>query len=134
MRRYRILRKALMGATAVLAGGTVLQSGCASLAMSVTPCGTVFTFCEPFDQAIQLFQFFDIPDWETDPSCVIPFGCGDGGLFPPFENANGDQIGGDPQEPGQAGGGGAGGGFGGGGGGFGGGGGGGGGGFGGGGI
>lgn len=113
MRRHRLLRKALVGVAAMSAGGFLMANGCANALLSITPCGTVFTFCTPADQANLIFPFLDLPDFNVDPSCTIPYGCGDGGLFPPFVGGPG---GGAPDIPTGTGGGGLGGGGGGGGG------------------
>ncbi|MCZ6682604.1 MAG: hypothetical protein O7B26_05415 [Planctomycetota bacterium] len=107
MRRQRLLRKAMLGVVSVCAGGFVFQSGCTNLILGVTPCGTVFTFCSPADIANLIFPLLELPDFDADPSCTIPLGCGDGGVLPPLDGGPG---GGDPDSPTGSGGGGLGGG------------------------
>lgn len=116
MNRTRRMKKLTAVLATALAGGTMLQNGCTNILLGLTPCGTVLAFCEPGDQALLLFRYFEIPDYRTDPTCTIPFACGgdDNNLFPPPIGGDGGgvQVGGG----GGLGGGGGGGGFGGGGG------------------
>ena len=41
-----------------------------AVAAVVHPCGTIFGFCEPTDIDR---MFADIPDYDLDPSCTIPY-------------------------------------------------------------
>ncbi|MCB9857566.1 MAG: hypothetical protein H6818_17935 [Phycisphaerales bacterium] len=117
MRWNKKKNRLLLAATAFLAGGTVLQSNCANVLYSLPICGTVLTFCTPFDQLNVLFPLLETPDFKTDPTCTIPLGCvsgGDGTFFEPGASPGGDL----PNEPENDSGGGTGGGGGGGGGGI----------------
>ena len=62
----------MVGLFAVLGGGTAfgILPSCETVLTTVNPCGTVFAFCDPFEIE-QLFA--SIPDFEADPTCVIPF-------------------------------------------------------------
>jgi hypothetical protein len=80
----------------VLAGGSVLGSGCMNTLASINLCGTVFTFCTPTDQLNLLFPMLELPDFDTDPSCTIPLGCGGSDVLPPLEGGPG---GGETDEP-----------------------------------
>lgn len=97
MRRSKFLKKCLLSASVLFAGGAVFGSGCANTLASINLCGTVFTFCTPVDQVNLLFPMLDIPDFDVDPSCTIPLGCGDGGVLPPLVGGPG----GDPAAPAQ---------------------------------
>jgi hypothetical protein len=81
MRRQRLLSKALVSMSAVLAGGMVLGDGCMSTLATTNLCGTVFPWCTPADQLNLMWPILDIPDYSADPSCTIPLGCGSGDLF-----------------------------------------------------
>jgi hypothetical protein len=111
MKRYRFIRNALTFAAATVAGGSVFGNGCANLAFSITPCGTIvpLTVCTPTDQLNLLFPLLQVPDYRTDPSCTIPFGCGDRGASDLFPTIPGGPGGG-PSDPPTSGGGGGGGG------------------------
>jgi hypothetical protein len=94
MRKYKILKKALLGVSVLLAGGTVLSNGCMNTVASINLCGTVFTFCTPGDQLSLFWPYLEIPDYEADPSCTIPMGCGGqpstgSDLFPAIPGAPG---------------------------------------------
>jgi len=110
--------KAAMSLATILAGGTMFQ-GCLNAALSVPVCGTIFTFCTPADQANAIFPILDLPDFNADPSCTIPLGCGDGDIIqnipPGFPGGDAPEDPEDDQGGGLGGGGGAGGGGGGGG-------------------
>jgi hypothetical protein len=81
MTRARKLRKVMLSVTAVLAGGTVLSNGCINTLASIPICGTVLTFCTPVDQLNMMFPLLETPDYDTDPSCTIPLGCGGGDIY-----------------------------------------------------
>lgn len=83
MRWTKKKNRLAMAMAAFFAGGTVLQSNCANIAYSLPICGTVLTFCTPTDQLNVLFPLLEIPDFNADPSCTIPLGCGGGDLFAP---------------------------------------------------
>jgi hypothetical protein len=62
------------GAMALLvATGAVLPGifpSCETTLTTLNPCGTIFAFCEPED----VYRIFaDVPDFDYDPSCTIPF-------------------------------------------------------------
>jgi hypothetical protein len=60
-----------LAAFAVLAMGTAFQlPSCKGLLTTVNPCGTIFAFCTP--EQLDLV-FADIPDYDLDPTCSIPF-------------------------------------------------------------
>jgi len=81
MLKTRKFRKALLGLTAVLAGGTAFDNGCINTVASIPFCGTILTFCTPADQLNLFLPSLTIPDYETDPSCTIPLGCAGGDLY-----------------------------------------------------
>jgi hypothetical protein len=57
---------------AVLTTGSAFVSipSCEGLLTTVNPCGTIFSFCEPYEiDAL----FADTPDFSLDPTCSIPF-------------------------------------------------------------
>lgn len=115
MRSHKRIRKTIVGLSMVLATGTVFNNGCINTLASINVCGTLFTFCTPADQINLLFPYLEVPDFDADPSCTIPLGCGDGDVF---TNIPDGFPGGDaPEQPQDAQGGGLGGGGGGGGGG-----------------
>lgn len=92
MGKSRLLTKVLMTTTVVLGGGAVLGNGCMNTLASIPICGTVLTFCTPADQINMLWPYLEVPDFRTDPSCTIPYGCGEQGasdLFPPLEGGPG---------------------------------------------
>jgi len=96
MRRYKFLRKAVLSASVLLAGGTVLGSGCMNTLASVNLCGTVFPWCDPVDQVNLLYPMLELPDFDVDPSCTIPLGCGGTDVLPALEGGPG---GGDTPPP-----------------------------------
>lgn len=100
MRRDKILKKMILSAGMVFGGGTVLAGGCINTLASINLCGTVLTFCTPVDQINALFPLLEVPDFNADPSCTIPLGCGDGGILPPLEGGPGGDP---PEEPQEAG-------------------------------
>ncbi len=81
MTHARKLRKLMLGATAILAGGTVLNNGCINTLASIPVCGTVLTFCTPADQLNLMFPLLETPDFNADPSCTIPLGCGPSDIY-----------------------------------------------------
>ena len=94
MKRARLIQKMAIFASIALAGGTAFSNGCVNTIASVPWCGGVLTWCTPADQLNLLYPLLEIPDYSIDPSCTIPYGCGEGDLFA------GDLPGGDaPDEP-----------------------------------
>lgn len=83
MRKYFDLRKKMIGLAVVIAGGSLLGSNCINTVASLPICGGVLTFCAPADQINLLWPMLETPDFDADPSCTIPLGCGDGDLLPP---------------------------------------------------
>lgn len=81
MKRARLIRRMTLVATIALAGGTAFGNGCINTFASVPWCGGLLTWCTPDDQLNLLYPLLETPDFTTDPSCTIPFGCGDGDLF-----------------------------------------------------
>ncbi len=106
MKRARLIRKMAMVATIALAGGTAFGNGCINTVASVPWCGGLFTWCDPSDQLNLFYPMLETPDFGTDPSCTIPYGCGDGDLFPVADDQQ-FPGGGAPEEPADAQGGGA---------------------------
>lgn len=81
MKQYRKYKKLALGATVLMAGGTVFQNTCINTLASLPICGAVLTFCSPSDQLIALFPLLTTPDFDADPGCTIPGTCGDGGSY-----------------------------------------------------
>jgi hypothetical protein len=81
MRRHRRIKKALLSLSVMLGGGTVMADGCLNTLASINLCGTVLTFCTPADQLNLFLPYLTLPDFNTDPSCTIPLGCGSGDLY-----------------------------------------------------
>jgi len=71
----------MIGLTVVIAGGSLFGSNCINTVASLPICGSVLTFCTPADQLNVLWPLLETPDFDADPSCTIPLGCGDGDLF-----------------------------------------------------
>lgn len=73
-RLQRRIRRGLAKSLTVAVGGTLfipLLPSCETALTILNPCGSVFGFCDPRD--IDLI-FADIPDFDLDPTCTIPFG------------------------------------------------------------
>ncbi len=100
MRNYLNLRNKMIGLTVVVAGGSLFASNCINTVASLPICGGVLTFCTPADQLNALWPMLETPDFNSDPSCTIPLGCGDGSLL---DDPNDDGVvfpGGDaPEQP-----------------------------------
>jgi len=65
-----------------LAGGMVFANiGCFEALLMVNPCGTILN-CDPDFWQFTVYPALTVPNWELDPSCVIPGACGD---WPPPE-------------------------------------------------
>ncbi|RJP33903.1 MAG: hypothetical protein C4547_11615 [Phycisphaerales bacterium] len=82
--RHPVLRHRLAAiCTVALSGGTLFLSlpSCETTLKTLNPCATVFEFCDAND--IELI-FADIPDYDLDPTCTIPFltGCSSGNVIP----------------------------------------------------
>ena len=72
---------------APLLAGTVLSSGCLETALlAANPCGTIFKNCTPDTWYAVIWPVIEAPNYDKDPSCTIPFGCGtwygDAATFP----------------------------------------------------
>ena len=71
------MKKRLFAVAAVVVGcNLALFPSCETVATTVNPCGSIFGFCDPTD-VDRLFA--DIPDWDLDPSCSVPYYGLDGG-------------------------------------------------------
>jgi len=98
----RKMKRLATMASLCVAGGTLMQGNCANALFSLPICGGILTFCTPNDQLNVLFPLLTTPDFDADPTCTIPLGCGGnnnaGGQFfdPTGENPPG---GGAPEEP-----------------------------------
>jgi len=70
----------------LIAGTTVGMNCLETFLLSVTPCGTVLTNCTPDDWVQMIWPILTVPDYERDPSCTVPYGCGTwtgtDGVFP----------------------------------------------------
>lgn len=75
----------------LLATLSMVMGGCV-----INLCGTVLTFCTPIDQLNLMFPLLQVPDYDSDPSCSIPLGCGSSDVLPPLIGGPG---GGPPNEP-----------------------------------
>ena len=71
-RSTKIRRPRLIIALAVLVCGQVLAllPSCETALTTVNPCGSIFGFCDPIDMDL---MFADIPDYDLDPTCSIPY-------------------------------------------------------------
>jgi len=75
-------------AVSALLGATVFQLGflpsCRGILQVFNPCGSVLGFCTQEDLDLLLAE--QIPDWDLDPTCTIPFatgnGCAGGPIWP----------------------------------------------------
>lgn len=90
MKKYKSIRKITLGLTVLLSGSTVFDNGCFNAVASINVCGTILTFCTPADQINLLFPYLEVPDFDTDPSCTVPLGCGDGDIYQPPLPPGGD--------------------------------------------
>ena len=63
-------------ALAIMSAGSVFVNipSCEVILTTFNPCGTVFGFCEEED--LDLLLAGNIPDWDLDPTCTIPFATG----------------------------------------------------------
>ena len=65
------MKKVVLAVAAVVLGcNLALFPSCKTALTTVNPCGTIFGFCEPTDIDR---MFADIPDYDLDPSCTIPY-------------------------------------------------------------
>jgi len=71
LRRGTLARRTLVG-LAVLSAGSLpaLLPSCETALTTLNPCGSIFGFCDPEDLDL---MFADIPDYDLDPSCSIPY-------------------------------------------------------------
>lgn len=81
MRKHKSIRRKLVGLGLLAAGSSLFANNCINFAASLPICGGVLTFCSPADQINLLWPLLQTPDFNADPSCTIPLGCGDGDLF-----------------------------------------------------
>jgi hypothetical protein len=65
-------------AAVVLAAGTITQFNCAGALAGVNPCGTILSlsFCDPVAYS-QLYGNYWNTNFDADPTCAIPFQCGE---------------------------------------------------------
>lgn len=75
------IKKTLLTMTVMLGGGTVMADGCINTLASINLCGTVLTFCTPADQLNLFLPYLELPDFNADPSCTIPLGCGTSDIY-----------------------------------------------------
>ncbi len=68
--------KKIILTASILATSTIF--GCIISLSSVNLCGTVFTFCSPADQLNIFYPYLEVPDYNVDPTCTIPYGCDNG--------------------------------------------------------
>ena len=67
----RMKRRTLIALAVLLTGNLAgLLPSCETTLTTFNPCGSIFGFCEPHD--VELL-FADIPDYELDPTCTIPY-------------------------------------------------------------
>ena len=59
-----------LSAMVVVGCNLALFPSCKTVATTVNPCGSIFGFCDPTD-VDRLFA--DIPDYDLDPTCTIPY-------------------------------------------------------------
>ena len=56
--------------------GRLYQQGCyESALLAANPCGTVLGICTPAAWLRAVFPAITVPNYESDPSCTIPFTC-----------------------------------------------------------
>jgi len=81
MRTHKMVRKILVGVSALLAGGTVLDANCMNTVASIPICGTILPRCTPYDQLAATYPMLQTPDYTADPSCTIPLACGNTDIY-----------------------------------------------------
>ena len=72
----RKMKRLATMASLCVAGGTLMQGNCFNAVASLPICGGILTFCTPNDQLNVLFPLLTTPDFDADPTCTIPLGCG----------------------------------------------------------
>ena len=75
----RLKRKLIkFSCAAAMCGGLLFSNGCFNFLTSLQICGVIVpaTICTPEDQLLLTFQFQEVPNFDVDPSCTIPFSCG----------------------------------------------------------
>ena len=90
--KLNLRQRVRMSGLLLLTGSITFQFGigaCRGLTEFFNPCGTVFAFCDAEDVD---FLNRTIPDFEDDPTCTIPFACGDS----PFGSGPGPRPSGPP--------------------------------------
>jgi len=77
MRQWRKWQVGLWLLVAAAFMGSTGQLGCVTAAVkNFNPCGTILN-CDPYEWDIMMLDG-NFPDWDLDPTCTIPGGCGDG--------------------------------------------------------
>jgi len=57
--------------------GTTFAPGCLETTLlALNPCGTVLKNCTPEAWYALIWPILEVPDYERDPSCTMPYGCG----------------------------------------------------------
>jgi hypothetical protein len=70
-------RLAILLLMALPLAGTVMASGCLETALlALNPCGTVLKNCTPETWYALVWPVIEAPNYDRDPSCTIPYGCG----------------------------------------------------------
>jgi len=91
MKRSIAVRKLLTSAALGLSGGVTLLwiPSCETVLTTFNPCSTILEFCDEND--IDLL-FADVPDYELDPTCTVPYlaGCSTGNIYPDSPGARPD--------------------------------------------
>lgn len=73
--RHRVIVRILV--VAPLLAGTVYGPSCLETTLlALNPCGTVLD-CDPADYYAIIWPVITAPDYDRDPSCTIPYACGD---------------------------------------------------------
>ncbi len=79
----RLFKRMLTTAALTVSGGLSLLwiPSCETVLTTFNPCGNIFAFCDPNDIPL---AFTDVPNFELDPTCTIPYleGCSAGNIFP----------------------------------------------------
>ena len=75
---FRKKRVRVWGLAMLLATGCLYQGACLGALRNVNPCGTIFStaVCDPVIYE-QLFGDYYESNFHADPTCVIPYQCGD---------------------------------------------------------
>jgi len=80
MRQWRKWQLGLWLLVAAAFLGSMSQLGCiTAMAKNFNPCGTILV-CDPYEWDLMMLGD-NYPDWDLDPTCTVPGGCGNG-VFP----------------------------------------------------